>query len=75
MFLYPLSLLKLQCVMLDKTGKNFHLCVYLNLYITSLQASSPGPSGSGAAKRKERLQLLCIEKVDAKCLQNADWWI
>ena len=59
--------------MLDKTGKNFHLCVYL--YITSLQASSPGHSGSGAAKRKERLQLLCIEKVDAKCLQNADWWI
>ena len=28
--------------MLDKTGKNFHLCVYLNLYITSLQASSGG---------------------------------
>ena len=24
--------------MLDKTGKNFHLCVYLYLYITSLQA-------------------------------------
>ena len=72
MFLYLLSLLKLRCDMLDKTGKNFHLCVYL--YITSLQASSPGRSGSGAAKRKERLQLLCIEKVDAKCLQNADWW-
>ena len=41
--------------MLDiKTGKTLHLCVYFNLYITSLQASSPGRSGGGAGVRKER---------------------
>ena len=51
--------------MLDKTGKNFHLCVYLNLYITSKQALR-GVLAAGWEKGRRD----CNFSVSKKSMQN-----
>ena len=62
--------------MLDKTGKNFHLCVYLNLYITSLQASSLSISGAFWQRgRKKEGEIATPLYQKSRCKMSAKCWL